>query len=87
MCLLDALCSKVYEAPAVKRVFMTKHQAIGYAENRASFRSAEICVLDSTGKIERTVQFTEANRQLWPFVMAAFGLQTDNETTRCGWPW
>jgi hypothetical protein len=35
------------------------------AQNRACFRSGEIRVLDSTGIIERTVAFSEANRKLW----------------------
>jgi hypothetical protein len=37
----------------VEPVFLEKEQAINYAENRASFRSGEIRVLDSIGNIER----------------------------------
>jgi len=55
---------KVFEAPGVEPVFLKKEQAINYAQNRASFRSDEIRVLDSTGNVERTIPFTEANRKL-----------------------
>jgi hypothetical protein len=41
-----------------------KDQAIDYAQNRACFRSGEIRVLDSTGKLERTIAFSEADRKL-----------------------
>jgi hypothetical protein len=37
---------KVFEAPGVEPVFPEKRQAINYAENRASFRSGGISVLD-----------------------------------------
>jgi hypothetical protein len=43
---------------------ITEDQAINYAENRASFRSGEIRILDSTGNVERTIPFSEANRKL-----------------------
>ena len=39
-------------------------QAINYAQNRASFRSGEIRILDSSGKVERTIPFSEADRKL-----------------------
>ena len=52
---------KVFEAPGVEPVFPQKDQAIGYAETSACFRSGEIRVLDSTGKLERTIAFDEAN--------------------------
>jgi len=55
---------KVFEAPAVEPVFVEKDQAIRYVENRASFRSSEIRILDSTGKIERTISFNELDRKL-----------------------
>ena len=55
---------QVYEAPGVEPVFLEKDQAIRYAENRASFRSGEIRILDSTGGIERTISFNEADRKL-----------------------
>jgi len=41
-----------------------KRQAIDYAETRASFRSGEIRILDSTGKLERTIAFTKTDRKL-----------------------
>jgi len=45
---------KAFEAPGVEPMFPKKDQAIDYAQNRACFRSGEIRVLDSTGKVERT---------------------------------
>jgi len=41
---------KAFEAPGVEPVFPEKDQAIDYPQNRASFRSGEIRILDSTGK-------------------------------------
>jgi hypothetical protein len=55
---------KVFEALGVEPVFPEKRQAINYAENRASFRSGEIRILDSAGKVERTIHFSEADRKL-----------------------
>jgi hypothetical protein len=55
---------KTFEAPGVEPVFPKKDQAIDYAQNRACFRSGEIRVLDSTGKLERTIAFNEAARML-----------------------
>jgi hypothetical protein len=55
---------KVFEAPGVEHVFPEKRQAIDYAQCRARFRSGEIRVLDSTGKLERTIAFNEADRKL-----------------------
>jgi hypothetical protein len=55
---------KAFEAPGVEPVFQKKDQAIGYAQNRACFRSGEIRVLDSSGKLERTIAFSEADRKL-----------------------
>jgi hypothetical protein len=57
-------CWRVFEAPGVEPVFRGKDQAIGYAETRACFRSGEIRVLDSSGKIERTIAFNETSRKL-----------------------
>jgi hypothetical protein len=45
-------------------VFAQKDQAIGYAQSRASFRLGEIRILDSTGKLEHTIAFSETNRRL-----------------------
>jgi len=39
-------------------------QSINYAQNRTCFRSGEIRILDSTGKLERTIAFDEADRKL-----------------------
>jgi hypothetical protein len=55
---------KALEAPGVEPVFPKKDQAIDYAQNRACFRSGEIRVLDSTGKLEHTITFSEADRKL-----------------------
>jgi hypothetical protein len=55
---------KVFEAPGVEPVFPEKDQAINYAQSRASFRSGEIRVLDSSGNVERTIAFSEADRML-----------------------
>jgi hypothetical protein len=55
---------KCFEAPGVEPVFPEKEQAIDYAQNRVCFRSGEIRVLDSSGNIERTIAFTEADRKL-----------------------
>jgi hypothetical protein len=55
---------KVFEAPGVEPVFAEQSQAIGYAETRACFRSGEIRILDSTGNVEHTIPFTEADRKL-----------------------
>jgi hypothetical protein len=55
---------KAFESPGVEPVFPRKDQAIDYAQNRACFRSSEIRVLDSKGKVERTIAFSEADRKL-----------------------
>jgi len=55
---------KVFEVPGVEPVFPEKRQAINYAEGRASFRSGEIRIVDSTGNLEHIIPFTEAKRKL-----------------------
>ena len=55
---------KVFEASGVEPVFLQKNQAIDYAQCRASFRSGEIRVLDSTGTVERVIPFNDTNRKL-----------------------
>ena len=55
---------KVFEAPGVEPVFLQKDQALNYAENRASFRSGEIRILDSTGNVEGLIPFAEVDRKL-----------------------
>jgi hypothetical protein len=45
-------------------VFPNKDRAIDYAQNRACFRTGEIRVLNSNGKLERTITFSEADRKL-----------------------
>jgi hypothetical protein len=55
---------QVYEGTGVQPVFLTKEQAMSYAQNRACFRSGEIRVIDSKGTVERTIPFNEADRKL-----------------------
>jgi Uncharacterized protein conserved in bacteria (DUF2188) len=55
---------KAFESPGVQPVFPTKDDAISYAQARARFRAGEIRVFDSTGHVERTVTFNEADRKL-----------------------
>jgi hypothetical protein len=55
---------KCFEASGVEPVFLNQEQAIDYAIGRACFRSGEIRVMDSTGNIERTIPFSEAERKL-----------------------
>jgi hypothetical protein len=55
---------EVFEAPGVQPVFPEKDQALNYAQNRASFRSGEIHVFDSSGDLERIIPFNEADRRL-----------------------
>jgi len=46
---------KVFEGPGVELVFLKNNQALNYAEGRASFRSGEIRIINSTGEVERTI--------------------------------
>jgi hypothetical protein len=55
---------KAFESSGVEPVFAKKDQAIDYAQSRACFRSGQIHILDSIGKLERTIAFSEANRKL-----------------------
>lgn len=55
---------KAFETPGVEPVFPTKDDAIGYAQQRACFRSGEIHILDSTGNVERVIPFDDTNRKL-----------------------
>ncbi len=55
---------KAFEAAGVEPVFPEKDQAIDYAQNRACFRSGEIRILDASGKLERTIPFSEADRKV-----------------------
>jgi len=45
-------------------MFPQKDHAIDYAQNRACFRSGQIRILDSSGNVERTVAFSDADRKL-----------------------
>jgi len=56
---------KVFEAPGVESVFLTQEQAINYAENRASFRSGEIRILDSNGGLG-SKHFSTERKQVNP---------------------
>ena len=53
---------KAFESPGVEPVFPKKNQAIDYAQNRAYFRSGEIRILNSNGKVERTIPFNETEQ-------------------------
>jgi hypothetical protein len=55
---------KVFEAPGVEPVFLEKDQAIRYASSRASFRSGEIRIIDSSGNVQRVISFSEEDRKL-----------------------
>src|SRR6266849_2578283 len=55
---------KVFECAGVEPVFLAKDQALSYAKGRASFRSGEIRVLDSAGKVEETISFDDVGRTL-----------------------
>jgi hypothetical protein len=55
---------QVYESPGVQPVFLNQGDAIDYAIGRASFRSGEIRILDSSGAIERIIAFNESERRL-----------------------
>jgi hypothetical protein len=55
---------KAFECPGVEPVFLVKEQAVSYAKGRASFRSGEIRVLNSDGKVEEAVFFSEVERKL-----------------------
>jgi len=48
----------------VGELALMKDQAINYAEGSASFRSGEIRILDSSGHLECTIAFNEADRKL-----------------------
>src|SRR5207249_11490185 len=53
---------RLIRRPGVEPVFPEKDQAINSAQGRACFRSGEIRILDSNGTVERTIPFTEADR-------------------------
>jgi hypothetical protein len=55
---------KCFEAPGVEPVFLDQQDAIDYATGRASFRSGEIRILDSSGAIARIIPFSETDRRL-----------------------
>jgi len=55
---------EVFEAPGVQPVFLTKEQAISYAQNRACFRSGEIRILDPNRSVECVIPFADTDRRL-----------------------
>jgi hypothetical protein len=55
---------KVLNRPASSLFSRRKNQAINYAQNRASFRSGEIRILDLGGNVERVIPFDDTNRKL-----------------------
>jgi hypothetical protein len=54
----------VFESRGVEPVFLQRDQAINYAETRARLRTGEIRIFDSTGNVERVIEFDDANRGL-----------------------
>jgi len=55
---------KSYEGPGVEPVFGTKEEAISYAQVRACFRSSEIRIVDSSGRIEHIIPFNDTERKM-----------------------
>jgi hypothetical protein len=55
---------KCFEVPGVEPVFLSKEQAIDYAQDRACFRTGEIRILKSNGGVERIIAFNDADRKL-----------------------
>jgi hypothetical protein len=55
---------KVFEGPGVEPVFLTKDNAISYAQGRACFRKGEIRILDSSGNVECVIPFDDTKRRL-----------------------
>ena len=55
---------KQWYALMIEPVFPEKRQAINYAQNRASFRSGEIRIFDSSGNVERVIPFMETDPRL-----------------------
>jgi hypothetical protein len=55
---------QAYESAGVQPVFLSQEDAISYAQGRACFRSGEIRVMDSSGNVERSIAFSEADRKL-----------------------
>jgi len=55
---------KSYEGPGVEPVFGTKEEAISYAQVRACFRSGEIRIVDSSGRIEHIIPFNDTERKM-----------------------
>jgi hypothetical protein len=64
---------KAFEAPSAEPVFPEKDRGINYAHNRASFRSGEIRILDSSSYLECTIH--SARRiESCDFLVPYFGL-------------
>ncbi|PYK11524.1 MAG: hypothetical protein DME65_07005 [Verrucomicrobia bacterium] len=61
---VDAHREVVVHSDGPLSAFAEKRQAIEYAETRACFRSGEIRILDSTGNLEATIAFDDADRKL-----------------------
>jgi hypothetical protein len=62
--LINQLTRHETNDPVPHSSFPEKNQATNYAQNRASFRSGEIRILDSSGNLERTIAFNETDRKL-----------------------
>ncbi len=57
------MAGKFLKPPVLSLLFPEKRQAINYAKSRASFRSGEIRILDSSGNVEHTIYFNEAGQK------------------------
>jgi hypothetical protein len=67
---------RAFEAHGVKPVFPKKDRAIDYGQNRACFRSGQILVLDSTGKLacaitDRSLSVGPQSAGQFPFAVVA----------------
>jgi len=52
-------------APGIEPVFPEEHQAIKLRGRSGVLRSGEIRIFDSSGNVERSIPFSEADRKLW----------------------
>ena len=68
---------KVFEAPSVEPVFLEKDQAINYAQNRASFRSGEIRIFDSSGADVASAERNRNALMLTPLVLEIIAEKAD----------
>ncbi len=75
--LLGCLRSGERDAPGVGPVFPEKDQAINYAQNRASFRTGEIRILDSTA-MSNAAYFFSSTTTVWISAFSVFSTASDS---------